>query len=129
MIIDDVVQEHKEKATAGQRFLASLIDGIIQLVFGIVPFVGWFIGLAYYFTKDSLPFMNGQSFGKKAMNIRVVKADTQEPITGNIGTNVLRQVSLAIPIFGIIDALMVFSESQQRFGDRWANTIVVKDPK
>lgn len=129
MIIDDVVQEHKEKATAGQRFLASLIDGIIQIVLSIIPLIGWFFGLAYFFTKDSLPFLNGQSFGKKAMNIRVVKADTQDPITGNIGTNVLRQVSLAIPIFGLIDALMVFSDSQQRFGDRWANTIVVQDPK
>jgi uncharacterized RDD family membrane protein YckC len=61
------------------------------------------------------------------MNIRVVKADTHEHITGNFGANVLRQVSLMIPIFGIVDALMVFSDSQQRFGDRWANTIVVRE--
>lgn len=127
MIIDDVIQDHKERATAGQRFLASLIDGILGGVVGLIPIVGWVASLIYYLTKDALPFLNGQSVGKKVMNIRVVKADTQEPITGNFGANVLRQVSLMIPIFGIIDALMVFSDSQQRFGDRWANTIVVRE--
>lgn len=127
MIIDDVMQEPKERATAGQRFLAALIDNVIVTAISLVPLVGWIVGLVYVFTKDALPFLNGQSLGKKAMNIRVVKADTQEPITGNFGANVLRQVSLLIPIFGIIDALMVFSDSQQRFGDRWANTIVIKE--
>lgn len=127
MIIDDL-NETRPKASAGKRFVAAFIDGIIQAVISLVPFVGWLVSLVYYFTKDSLPFLNGQSLGKKAMNIRAVKADTYEPITGNYGANILRQISLFIPIFGFIDALMVFSDSKQRFGDKWANTIVVEEP-
>lgn len=125
-IIDDFT-EKKPMASAGQRFLAALIDGLLGGVLSLIPIVGWIGSIAYALLKDSLPFLNGQSLGKKAMNIRVVKADTQQPITNDYGTNAIRAVSLMIPIFGIIDALMVFSESKQRFGDRWANTIVVKE--
>lgn len=128
MIIDEL-NETQPKASAGKRFVAALIDGILGSIISLVPFVGWLVSLVYYFTKDSLPFLNGQSIGKKAMNIRAVKADSGEPITNNYGANIIRQISLFIPIFGIVDALMVFSDSKQRFGDRWANTIVVEEPK
>jgi hypothetical protein len=40
-------------------------------------------------------------------------------------TSILRQISLCIPLFNLVDALMVFSEERRRFGDKWANTRVV----
>lgn len=122
------------KATAADRFLAALIDGIlcsiplylfIPLSFNfIMP--GYIIALAYQLTKDALPFLNGQSIGKRLMKIKVVKQDTGEMITNDYGTAIIRQLSLLIPVFNIIDAAMVLGSEGLRFGDQWAKTRVVK---
>lgn len=126
------------KADAGQRFAAAFIDGMVgyapSLILGLLDyrlaFIGLIVQIGYLFTKDALPmvsgFLGGQSIGKKIMNIKVVKEDTGASIVGDYGTAITRQVSLIIPLFGIVDALMVFSDSRKRFGDQWAKTIVVK---
>jgi uncharacterized RDD family membrane protein YckC len=114
-------------ASPGDRFLAALIDGILTVAVYIIPILGWIVGFAYSLTKDALPFLDGQSIGKKAMKIRVVKEDTNEPITNDYGAAVLRAISLMIPIFGIVDALMVLSSDRKRFGDKWAKTKVIKE--
>ncbi len=126
------------KADAGQRFVAAFIDGLVgyvpSLVLGLLDYRLAFIGIVfqigYLFTKDALPtvsgYLGGQSIGKKMMNIKVVKEDTGASIVGDYGTAITRQVSLIIPLFGIVDALMVFSDDRKRFGDKWAKTIVVK---
>ena len=123
--------ESTEMAGAGERFIAFLIDYAIIFVVVIIPVIGWTIGalvaMVYSLTKDALPFLNGQSIGKKAMKLRVVKEDTKAPITNDYGSAIVRQVSLMIPIFGIVDAFMVLSESKKRFGDQWAKTIVIKE--
>ncbi len=116
-----------ELASAGKRWVAAFIDGIIVFPLFFIPVIGLIVALAYGLTKDALPFLNGQSIGKKAMGLRVVNQTTGAPITNDYGAAIVRQVSLMIPIFGIIDALCVFSESRQRFGDRWAKTLVVRD--
>lgn len=128
------------KATPVQRFVAAFIDGIV----GTVPYwllfivsyklavIGQIISLAYFFTKDALPetggFLGGQSIGKKLMGIKVVKEATGTSLLGDYGTAITRQVSLIIPLFNLVDALMVFSATGKRFGDQWAKTIVVKTP-
>ena len=126
------------KATAGQRFLAAFIDGIIgsvpAILIGIISYklvmLGQLIALGYFFTKDTLPafngFLGGQSVGKKLMGIKVVKEDTGAGIVGDYGTGIVRQVSLIIPFFNLVDACMVFTDEGKRFGDKWAKTIVVK---
>jgi uncharacterized RDD family membrane protein YckC len=122
-------------ATPGQRFLAALIDGIIiavaSLIVGSISsglgMVVNLLGIGYHLTKDAIPQLNGQSIGKKAMKIKVVKEDTGEMITGDWGTAIIRGVSLYIPLFGLIDALMVFSNDRRRFGDKWAKTVVVQE--
>ncbi len=127
-----------QKADALQRFIAAFIDGLVcyvpMLVFGIVSyqlvFLGYAVALAYQLTKDAIPatgdFFGGQSIGKKLMKIKVIKETTGEGIAGDWGTAIVRQVSLMIPIFGFVDALMVFGDEKKRFGDKWADTIVVK---
>lgn len=128
-----------QKADALQRFVAAFIDGIV----GYLPtwilafisfkliFVGYLIAIAYLLTKDAIPatsgFFGGQSIGKKLMKIKVIKEDTGAGIEGDWGSAIVRQVSLMIPIFGFVDALMVFGDEKKRFGDKWANTIVVKE--
>ena len=126
------------KADAGQRFVAAFIDGLV----GSVPYIllsfvsyqlamiGYAANLAYFLTKDALPevggFLGGQSIGKKIMNIKVIREDTGQGILGDYGTAIVRQISLIIPLFNIVDALMVLGDEKKRFGDKWAKTIVVK---
>lgn len=128
-----------QKADAIQRFVAAFIDGIV----GYLPawilafisfklfFAGYFIAIAYLLTKDALPatggFFGGQSVGKKLMKIKVIKEDTGAGIEGDWGASIVRQISLLIPLFNLVDALMVFGDEKKRFGDKWANTIVVKE--
>jgi len=117
-----------------QRLAAAFIDGIIiagiHWVLGMI--LGWagtglgsLVGLAYTFTKDALPYTNGKSIGKMLIGIRVVTEREKLPITNNYTASVVRAVSLLIPIFNVIDALMVFSTERKRFGDKWAGTIVI----
>ena len=126
------------KASPLQRFIAAFIDGLVGYVpawlFLIISYklvmVGYAIAIAYSLTKDALPetggFLGGQSIGKKLMGIKAIKEDTGASLVGDYGTAITRQVSLLIPLFGVVDALMVFSDERKRFGDKWAKTIVVK---
>jgi len=115
----------QQLAGADKRFLAYLIDVLLISVVGLVPVLGWIAGIIYYFLRDALPFLNGQSLGKKAMKIRVVCENNGTQITNDYGKSAIRNLSLMIPIFGLIDAFMVFSDDKKRFGDKWANTKVV----
>ena len=114
-----------ELASPGARFVAALIDGILAGIASAIPAVGIVISIAYSLVKDALPFLDGQSIGKKAMGIRAVKEGTGEPLTDDYITAIVRQVSLWIPFFNFVDACMVFTEGRRRFGDRWAKTVVV----
>ena len=114
-----------ELASPGARFVAALIDGVLAAIASAIPAVGIIISIAYSLVKDALPFLDGQSIGKKAMGIRAVKEGSGEPLTDDYVTAIVRQVSLWIPFFNIIDACMVFTEDRRRFGDRWAKTVVV----
>ena len=126
------------KATPVQRFIAAFIDGLVACVpywITIVvsynlAIIGYAVLIAYMLTKDALPetagYLGGQSVGKKLMGIKAIKEDTGASLVGDYGTAITRQVPLMIPLFGFVDALMVFSDEGKRFGDKWANTIVVK---
>ncbi|MGB0930575.1 MAG: GYF domain-containing protein [Chitinophagales bacterium] len=116
-----------ELASPGSRLLASIIDGFVSLGLLIVPIIGIVFYLVYTFAKDALPFLDGQSLGKKAMGIRVVDAKHYRPITGDYGKALIRTLSLAIPFFGIVDACRVLGDESKRFGDKWADTTVVRD--
>jgi len=117
----------RELATPGERFLASLLDVVVAGVPAFIPVAGWIWAILYIWTKDALPFLGGQSVGKKVMGLRVVNLETGAPIKGDFGAAITRQLSLAIPFFGLVDACMVFSAERRRFGDKWAKTVVVKN--
>jgi uncharacterized RDD family membrane protein YckC len=116
-----------ERATPGSRLLASLIDVVLQLVVLPVPFLGILASVVYGLVKDALPFLDGQSIGKRAMGIRAVREQDGSKLTNDYGTAIVRQISLYIPFFNIVDAVMVLSADRKRFGDRWAKTIVIRD--
>ena len=118
--------KNKKLATPIQRFVAALIDWLIIIALFWIPVLGWVLEVTYILLKDSLPFLDGQSVGKKVMNLRAVK-DNNKPLTNNYEASLIRNVSLLIPFFNIIDALMVIlDKNHKRFGDKWAKTKVIQ---
>jgi uncharacterized RDD family membrane protein YckC len=120
----------KTLAGPGRRFFAIFLDGLICGLFSGIHWTVAVLSLVYWLTKDAWPVLKGQSVGKKAMGIRVVHQETGEPITREFGVAAVRQTSLLIPLFNLVDSFMViFGPRRQRFGDRWAKTLVVLEGK
>jgi uncharacterized RDD family membrane protein YckC len=122
-----------DKASAGARLVAVIIDIFISyipvaILFVLMGFTGYQLGgmlaLIYNLVKDAVPALNGQSVGKRAMNIRVVNFETGNPITGDYGASAIRAVSLMIPLLNIVEFILVIAHGR-RIGDKWAKTIVV----
>jgi uncharacterized RDD family membrane protein YckC len=121
------------------RLVAAAIDLVIvigaYLIISIVfpswlRGVGTLLGIGYLITRDSLPFLEGQSIGKKAMNLKVVK-ENDESIKKDWITGLIRNISLVIPLFGFIEIFVLFKREDQpkrglRFGDEWAKTKVIE---
>ncbi len=112
-------------AKDGDRILAYIIDVVIIVAVSFVPIIGWIAGAIYSLTRDALPFLDGQSIGKKAMNIRAVTEDGL-PLTNNWGPALIRNVVLLIPLFPLVELIvMLTNDKKQRLGDQWAKTRVV----
>ncbi len=122
-------------ATAGNRLLAYLIDGLVGgALAGIVGAImgnmqdsgiGQLLALIYFLTKEALPFLGGQSIGKKLMKIRVVTEDGNS-VVNNWGASAIRAISLIIPLLNLYELYLVFS-NKPRMGDQWAKTRVVAE--
>ncbi len=119
------------QASLGDRFLGGLIDWIVVLAIyfllkGLVGMsLSYLVAAAYILVRDALPFLEGQSIGKKVMKTRGVHEDSGAPITNDYRTSFLRNILLFIPFVSLIDALFIFSGDRKRLGDRIAKTIVV----
>ena len=115
-----IPREQVKKADPVNRLLAYLIDAVIAsigMLLCILP------GLAYFLLKDTL--YDGRSVGKKMMGLQVINSQTLTPC--KMMESVTRNVSLMIPIFGLIDGIMVFVDQDNlRFGDKWATTMVIE---
>src|SRR5580658_331155 len=135
-------------AGIGSRFLALAIDTLIQIavliativLVGILGVGGqrsvWVIALASagffllfygYFAFFEI-LWNGQTPGKRAIGIRVVK-DSGRPLTAaeSIGRNLLRTVD-QLPFFyavGIVSAIL--TSGNKRLGDLVAGSMVVRE--
>lgn len=130
--------------------LGSVSDRIIAFIIDMAVIVGWFILLfmfsmrmsedarqllinilfmpvffLYHLTCET--FFGGQSIGKKAMGLKVVKLNGHNP---TLGECLLRWVLRAIDImgtFGSLAAILVSSSDKgQRLGDMSANTVVIR---
>ena len=135
-----------ELAPLRERFFAFFVDLLIygaaswafwMLVLVLVgdAVTGWggqFIGMAifvglmvYHLLSDILG--NGRSLGKRAINLKVVRLDGQEP---GIGEYLLRSVFLLLDFsfsLGVLAAVLIGSTyKNQRLGDLAANTTVIR---
>ncbi len=129
---------HGAPAPFGTRFLAALIDafvaGGLAIIFTRVPWVGGLLSslaaLSYLVTRDSLPFLKGQSIGKKAFGLMVVKGDGK-PITEDWKSGLIRNAILLIPCAGpLIEIIVLITRDDKagrgtRLGDDWAGTRVL----
>lgn len=138
--IDEDAIKVGDAASFNSRVIAALIDSgvgfCLYLAVLMVPgtflnFLGGLAWLGYLLTKDSLPFLDGQSIGKRIMKLRAVTADGK-PLTGDWQTGILRNAFLVIaPVeFVILLTREEKPEAGRRLGDDVARTkvIFVGDP-
>lgn len=121
-------------AQIGARVGAYLIDVVIAIVAGIVVGVvssklGNLVTLAYLLTRDALPFLDGQSLGKKVMKIRAVTEDGKS-LSGNWNPGLIRNAVMLIPFFPLVELIIVLTSKgkpneNRRLGDQWAKTKVI----
>lgn len=134
-----------ELASLRERFFSFFIDGLIVGSFYFVlimimastvgsilfenPVLIWLmlVGMFIFYQLFSEIFADGQSWGKKAMGIKVVRLDGKEP---NLSDYLLRAAFHMIDLvmsLGILAALMISSSNKnQRLGDMTANTTVIR---
>ena len=105
---------------------------ISQLIFGdfgILLLLGW---IAWGVITIILIQRNGQTIAKKMLGIKVVRKDGSRASLGRIFwlRNVVNTLPSLIPVvgylYGLIDALFIFTESNQCIHDKIADTIVVR---
>ncbi len=138
-ITNQNVEIQLELASLGDRIIAFLIDGLIIGAYYVA--LGMLLGgfgvvNDYLFYVMILPtmfysllfetFYNGQSPGKKARDIKVVKLDGGAP---SIGNYLLRWIirPIDIIVYGAVAMLsIILTKNGQRLGDLAAGTTVIK---
>jgi uncharacterized RDD family membrane protein YckC len=138
-----------EAASLGSRIVAAILDNLILLawvgaIFGlgfwflgrnfgesplIVVVLGVLAGIPYVFYNLACEVLfNGQSLGKKALHLRVVRLDGTAPRLGDYFLRwLLRVVDISLPFFGPLVAIIAIAASGkgQRLGDMAAGTTVI----
>jgi uncharacterized RDD family membrane protein YckC len=94
----------------------------IGMVLALIGFLVW-LGINITFMKN-----NGQSIGKKACAIKVVRRDGSPASLSRLIwlRNVVNIFLGVIPLYGVIDALFIFGNARRCVHDHLADTIVVK---
>ncbi len=110
-------------------FFLGLLLGSLMAFAGAVFFrilaIGFpFIFIAYFLLMDN--YLNSQSLGKKALNLKIMKFNGREIHFRDL---LIREVFLFVEVLltvGTLGALMIgASDRNQRLGDILANTVVV----
>jgi uncharacterized RDD family membrane protein YckC len=145
----DAAPSFGEEATrvSGRRFLAHFVDGLLYSFAALAALIPFFVLAAFVdspvtmvlyvvaivaiLTVGHIWFLvllhrgDGRSPGKKAAGIRVVDAQGQVPSNAALWK---RFTPVIIEYLYVIAwAGMMASPYRQRFGDRWADTYVIRD--
>jgi uncharacterized RDD family membrane protein YckC len=141
-----------EVASLGDRILAAIIDNVILIAWAAACFLvvfkamnlstreassyigiallGILVGIPYVFYNLLCEvFFNGQSLGKKARDIRVMRLDGAAPRFGDYLMRwLLRIVDTSLPVVGGFVAILTIAINGkgQRLGDLAAGTTVIK---
>jgi len=132
-----------ELAPLRDRFLGLFVDILIVglvcflLIWLLMPFIlseliqallsySFFILFLFYSLGLEL-LNNGQTIGKKAAGIKVVKLDGSEPSFSDFLMRTIFHFIDTYLCIGVLGAIFIAtSENRQRMGDRAANTVIVK---
>ena len=120
------------RADFGQRLLAALIDGAMLIVVNIIlgailktpgRGLGFLVGIGYYAYLEGS--QSGQTIGKRAMNIRVIKMADGEPL--GIGVALIRYVGRILSSIPCLLGYfwMLWDPEKQTWHDKIAGTVVV----
>ena len=130
-------------ASLGDRIVATIIDNLVfvawaavvaLVVFKLLPLpetvaawtMGILVGVPYvFYNLASEIFLNGQSIGKKARDIRVVRLDGTAP---RVGDYFLRWLLRVVDMFfyGVVAMVTIAANGKgQRLGDLAAGTSVI----
>ena len=92
---------------------------------GLLCLIGF---IAWAWITALLVARNGQTMGKRLLEIRVVRSDGSQASLGRIFwlRNVVNVLLGVIPLYRIIDVLLIFGVRQQCIHDLMADTIVVR---
>lgn len=122
------------EADVGKRIAAALIDLLVAAaaaytVSMVADSLSYPAFIGYMLTRDSLPFLDGQSIGKKVLNLRAV-TETGESLSGNWNPGIIRNVPMIIPVFPLVEFIILLANKDKpgglrRFGDQWGKTKVV----
>ena len=104
----------------GQGAFSPMV--LLGPVAALIGLVAWVVFTVRFLRE------NGQSIGKRMLSIKVVRSDGSPASLGRIFwlRIVLNTAISFVPLYGLIDSLFIFSESQQCLHDKIADTIVVK---
>ncbi|MDT0295681.1 RDD family protein [Mesonia ostreae] len=138
------VEIYQNIANLGERILAFLIDTLIIIAYGLLTGIAvsslglgreneWIymvvIGLPmflYHLLMET--FNNGQSLGKAAMHIRVVKLDGSKPAFSNYAIRwLLRMIDITFTTGAVAVFAFLFNSKGQRLGDIAATTTVISE--
>lgn len=92
------------------------------IIFFLLPLLGYFLYNIFFEIWKA-----GQTPGKMAMNIKVVRLDGKDPEWSDVVLRTLLQLVDSLFSAGVIGSLLIKTTSKsQRFGDMAANTTVIK---
>lgn len=125
-------------ASIGERIAATMLDMLFVLSYvAFVAFIagglhyGWmfffvYLPVALYNIVSELA-MNGQSWGKKIMKIKVVKTDgTPTTFSSYFLRWIIRLVEILVMFGSLATVVIILNRKGQRLGDIAANTTVIR---
>ncbi len=136
-----------EVASIGDRILANLVDYAVYMGWAIfiLIFISAFggfdtahstfivIGFVYlpivFYPLLTEYFLNGQTLGKRAMNIRVVRIDGSKPTLGGYIVRWILMLADILFYYFVAIITIAINGKGQRVGDIAAGTAVVKTKK
>ena len=103
----------------GNVLIGSMLGGVLYGLFPLILFIG------YHLLSEIMT--NGQTWGKRAMGLRVVRIDGQEPGLSDYLLRAVFHIVDALFSSGILAAIFISSSTNnQRLGDMTANTTVIR---
>ncbi len=125
-------------ASIGERIAATLLDTLFIAIFmAVTGFIAGslntprmliivYIPVALYSILSEL-FMNGQSWGKKILKIKVVKTDgTSVTFMSYFLRWIIRMIEVLFTLGSVATITIILNQKGQRLGDIAANTTVIR---